>query len=125
MDAIDRRRRPRPRVAAIAMLTVEERFLGSYLVENLSTGGVLLIGDLRLQPGAFVKVQIHIGGRPQAELSAEVVRREMRGKNTCYALRFIAVPPQVETVLAGVIAAQLRPQPRPRTARHVAGSPEK
>lgn len=71
----ERRRFPRAKVAGTAIAVGDGRYVGSYLLRNLSAGGAYLVGDNNLAIGQFVQLLIRVGEHLQS-IEAEVVRRE-------------------------------------------------
>jgi CheY-like chemotaxis protein len=74
-----RRGHPRVEVMATAVVLTARRYAGHYLVENLSAGGALLIGEPGLEPGERVEVLLQLPGREPMALSAEILRRQVNG----------------------------------------------
>jgi CheY-like chemotaxis protein len=71
----DRRRFPRARIAGTAIALVGGRYVGAFLVRDLSAGGACLLGDNNLTIGQVVQILLRVGDQLQS-LEAEVVRRE-------------------------------------------------
>jgi hypothetical protein len=113
----DRRRHPRCRVAATVVVCQEERYLGTYLVENLSAGGLLLIGEVRANPGQRLRMLLCLGGGRRIKITGEVCRRATQGANVHHAIRFRSLPPGTEAVLAEVVRSELAPRSSPRLPR--------
>jgi hypothetical protein len=92
----DRRRFPRARVAGNAIAFVGGRYVGAYVVRNLSAGGAHLVGDNNLAIGQVVQVLIRLGGQFSHGLDAEVVRREqLPSKEHSFAVAFRNLAPAV------------------------------
>ena len=73
----NRRQHPRAEVAATALVIGRAYCAGPYLVENLSAGGALIMGEPRLSVGERVSLVLHLSGREKPfRLSAEVIRTE-------------------------------------------------
>lgn len=103
----ERRQHPRSEVAATAVVLTANGYSGQYLVENLSAGGALLVGDARLQPGERLKVLLHLPGQPM-RISAEVLRRQGYGAEEClFPVAFRDLSPEVEDTLQEVVLATL------------------
>ena len=85
---INRRSHPRARVAASAVICTAERYIGTYLVENLSAGGMLLVGEPKIDSGERVRILIHLASGRQVVVEGELCRRERRARNTMSAVRF-------------------------------------
>ena len=96
----DRRRFPRARVAGNAIAFAGGRYVGAYIVRNLSAGGAHLVGDNNLAIGQVVQVLIRLGSRFSHSLDAEVVRREqLPSKEHSFAVAFKNLAPDVEDSL--------------------------
>lgn len=75
----ERRRHPRSGgVTATAVVLAENRYAGAFVVEDLSAGGALLIGDPRLDLGEYVNILLQLEGKRPLHLWAEVVRHQVR-----------------------------------------------
>lgn len=95
----ERRRFPRARVAGTAIALVGGRYVGSYLVRNLSAGGAYLVGDNNLAIGQVVQVLLRVGEQLQS-LDAEVVRRErLPSDEQSFAMAFRNLSADVEDLL--------------------------
>jgi ActR/RegA family two-component response regulator len=76
----ERRRSPRVRVAGTAIALVGGRYVGAYLLRNLSAGGAYLVGDNNLALGQTVQLLLRVGEHLQ-NLEAEVVRQDQLPSN--------------------------------------------
>jgi hypothetical protein len=86
----ERRRESRSLVSATAVLFNDRRYLGTCLVENLSAGGALLIGEYPLEASNSLELLLQTAGRAPLRLSAEVVRRQRREDGTHqFAVHFV------------------------------------
>jgi c-di-GMP-binding flagellar brake protein YcgR len=72
---IDRRSHERIKIAAIAIVWLEDRGPIRYFVEDLSAGGALLTGGPELPLGAKLGLTLHIDDEGLLEMDAEVVRK--------------------------------------------------
>jgi hypothetical protein len=96
----DRRRFPRVRVAGTAVVLVSGRYIGTYVVRNLSAGGVQLVGDNNLTIGQAVHLLLRVGGEFSQDLDAEVVRREkLPSGEQSFAVAFRELVPDIEDSL--------------------------
>lgn len=77
--ADERRRYERRAVVASAAVLTDTKYVGTYLVENLSAGGALLVGDARLEVGERVQVLLHLPGKEPVHLVAKIVRQQVNG----------------------------------------------
>jgi hypothetical protein len=71
----ERRRFPRFRTAGTAIVLVGGRYVGAYLLRNLSAGGAYLVGDNNLAVGQVVQLLLHVGDELRS-VEAEVVRQD-------------------------------------------------
>jgi hypothetical protein len=71
----ERRRFPRVRVAGTAIALVGGRYVGAYLLRNISAGGAYLIGHSNLAVGQTLQLLLRVGEHLQ-NLEAEVVRQD-------------------------------------------------
>jgi hypothetical protein len=72
---VERRHFPRFRTAGTAIVLVGGRYVGAYLLRNLSAGGAYLVGDNSLAVGRVVQLLLQVGDELQS-LEAEVVRQD-------------------------------------------------
>jgi hypothetical protein len=103
----DRRRQRRARIAAVVIVCTDERYIGSYLVENLSAGGLLLLGDASLARGSPVRLLLCLAGGRRIALRAEVCRHERRGTQFACAVRFCDLADATRRLLDEIVLAQL------------------
>jgi hypothetical protein len=104
----DRRRFPRAKVAGIAFTLTGGRYVGAYVVRNLSAGGAHLVGDNNLAIGQVVQVLLQVGRQFSHSLDAEVVRREQSSSNEqSFAVAFRSLAPDVEDSLRNLSALTL------------------
>ena len=69
----ERRRHKRMKVKASAFILREGKFHGSYHVENISAGGLMLVGRAPLPEGEEVEVVLQLPGYPSIRLNARRV----------------------------------------------------
>lgn len=107
---VERRRYPRSRgVVATAVVLAEGTYAGAFVVEDLSAGGALLIGDPRLERGKHVKVLLQLEGRRHITLSAEVVRHQVRESGDhLFAVAFRNVEAAAEGWIQGAVLSALK-----------------
>ena len=104
----DRRQRPRSEVPASAVLLAHGRSSGLYVVENLSAGGALLVGDGRLRPGERVTMLLQLPGLQPIRLHAEVLRQHAGEAGAArLAVAFRNLAPRVEDTIQQVVLASL------------------
>ena len=95
----ERRRFPRVRVAGTAIALVGGRYVGAYLLRNLSAGGAYLVGDNNLAIGQAVQILLRVGEQLQS-LEAEVVRRErLPSDEQSFAVAFRSLTADIEDSL--------------------------
>ena len=69
----ERRRHRRMKVKASAFILRAGKFHGSYHVENISAGGLMLVGRAPLPEGEDVEVMLQLPGYPSFRLQARSV----------------------------------------------------
>lgn len=105
----ERRRLSRSdRVIATALVLADGKYAGAFVVENLSGGGALLIGDGRMEIGARVTVLLQLDRSPLLPLVAEVVRHHSDEAGVhFFALAFQEMQPAaLEAIQRAVLAAR-------------------
>lgn len=104
----ERRGYPRIEVVASAAVLTVNGYAGSFLVDDLSAGGALLIGDPRLEIGEEVRLLLHLPGKKPISLSGEVIRcHPSESQEHLFAIAFRKVSPAVEDVLQQYVRAAL------------------
>jgi CheY-like chemotaxis protein len=104
----ERRRFPRARVTGTAIALVRGRYVGAYVVRNLSAGGAHLVGDNNLAIGQVVQILLRVGGEFSHSIDAEVVRREQLPSNEqSFAVAFKGLAPDVENALQNLAVITL------------------
>jgi len=107
----DARRHPRAELAATAVVLTATRYVGTYLVRNLSAGGALFVGDALLAVGERIRILLRIAGLPPISLEAEIVRTEHREfGERFFAAVFRSVPAPVEDTLQRLVTRHLENQ---------------
>src|SRR5213595_1049506 len=89
----ERRHSARARVVGSAIVLTADRYVGTFLVENISANGALLAGDSQLSVGDQVRVLLQIHGSPRIGIRARINRRAERDGQHLFALSFQASPP--------------------------------
>lgn len=97
-----------------AVVLAANRYGGLYLVENLSAGGALLVGDART-PGELVKLFLHLPGMKPMSISAQVLRQEGSEEECLVAVAFLNLSKKFEAIIQDVVLATLK------TFRDIAG----
>jgi CheY-like chemotaxis protein len=96
----DRRCFPRARVAATAIALVGGRYVGAYVVRNLSAGGADMLGDNNLAIGQVVQILLRVGKQFSQSIAAEVVRRkQLPSGEQSFAVAFGNLAPDIEDSL--------------------------
>jgi hypothetical protein len=88
--AADRRLHGRVPVVGNAIVLTPERYVGTFLIENISAEGALLAGDSQLEIGDQVRVLLQIHGTPRIGVRGKIVRRAERAGQHLFALTFRA-----------------------------------
>jgi hypothetical protein len=85
----ERRLSPRFSVPSSAVVLSGSRYVGAYIVSNISAGGALLVGDNSLQVGESVQLLLQVAGQISQSLAAKVVRRaKLPTGEQCFAVQF-------------------------------------
>jgi CheY-like chemotaxis protein/Tfp pilus assembly protein PilZ len=104
----DRRTYPRIEVVASAAVLTANGYAGSFLVDDLSASGALLIGDPRLEIGEEVKLLLHLPAKKPISLAGEVIRCEPHAtQEHLFAIAFRRVAPAVEDALQQYVQVAL------------------
>jgi PilZ domain len=115
-----RRRHLRAQILATVTLCQEGRFLGIYLVENLSAGGALITGDPILAVGTRVQALVHIAGRRPISTPGHVKRHQrFDDSTTAIALEFHAsaeVQDELQDAVLRILEKSLPASTLPATA---------
>ena len=119
MQSNERRLYVRARVVATATAWVRGLCRGSYIVENLSLGGVYLSGGPAVRAGEELKLVLELPQGP-IEVRGKVVRSEAQARDWSLAVRFDSLPRRTSEAIGKVVAqaldaaardASLRPEP--------------
>jgi hypothetical protein len=116
-SAANRRRHRRVEVAGIATVTSEQGALTVWVVQDLSQGGLSLVGDALLIPGQHVPLTLHLPGQEPLALRARVLRRQLASRRGRTAMAFEAL---TDAQTRAVTAAVEQNAPRDRSAPRVA-----
>jgi hypothetical protein len=103
----ERRSFQRAGVVGAAVVLARGRYVGTYLLENLSASGVLLVGDTRLAMGDRVRVLVQPESQGLA-LEARVVRHELRGEQSVFAVRFCDPSFAAQDAIQSMVLLQLK-----------------
>lgn len=91
-----------------AVVLAAERYVGAYILENLSASGALLVGDTKLSAGERVRLLLQIHGRARRfALTAVVVRQSSRGAQSVFAVRFLDIPAAAQDALQTAVLRDL------------------
>jgi hypothetical protein len=104
-----RREHPRARIAATVLAFTSSRVFGQYIVEDLSVGGVRVVGEAAsLRFGQRVTLLFDLPGGGPITCRAEVVRLEARdGGSQAVALAFVNAERTVRTLVGNVVVRDL------------------
>jgi hypothetical protein len=95
----ERRRFPRIKIAGTAIVLVGGRYVGAYLLQNLSAGGAYLVGDNNLEVGQRVQLLLQVRDELQS-VEAEVARQDrLPSDQHSFAVAFRNLSADVETSL--------------------------
>jgi CheY-like chemotaxis protein len=114
----ERRLYARARVVATATVWVRGLCKGSYIVENLSWGGVYLSGGPAIREGEDAKVVLALPNGP-VEVRGHVLRSEALSRDAALAVRFDDPPRRAREAIGAAVAEALE-----RTAEDSSVRPE-
>lgn len=114
----ERRLYARARVVATATVWVRGLCKGSYIVENLSWGGVYLSGGPAIREGEDAKIVLALPNGP-VEVRGHVLRSEALSRDAALAVRFEAPPRRAREAIGAAVAEALE-----RTAEDSSVRPE-
>jgi len=103
----DKRLFPRAAVVGSALVVAEKRYVGTYVLANLSAGGALLKGDTRLAIGDHVRLVLQLHDRG-LYLEAAVVRHATAEGQGAFALRFLHLSPAAQDAIQEAVFRELR-----------------
>lgn len=107
----DRRVFPRAAAMGSAIVLAGERYVGTYMLENVSASGALLVGDTNLSEGDGVRLLLQLNHRARRfSLEASVVRHTKRGAQGLFAVQFAHVPAAVQDALQSAVLRHLDAQ---------------
>jgi hypothetical protein len=104
----ERRRAPRVWVAGIGVLRSGVQPPSVWRVSNLSSGGVGLVGDGRLETGRHA-LELHVAGFEPLELAVKVLRRQLLTRGGRCGVRFLDVTEPQQQALGEMIGADHAP----------------
>src|SRR5579859_4289588 len=94
----ERRLYARVAVVGSAIVLASGRYVGTYLLENLSASGALLVGDTTLTVGDQVRLLLQLYGQSRRfVLEASVVRHATEGAQGVFAVQFQSVPSSLQS----------------------------
>jgi len=118
MGLQDRRRFLRARVDSSAFVLVARRYVGAYVVRDLSAGGAHLVGDNNLTIGQVVQILLRVGKQLSQGLEAEVVRLErLPSGEKRFAVAFRNLAPDMENSLQNLADRNCALEQTPRAQR--------
>jgi hypothetical protein len=104
----ERRRAPRAWVPGLAVLTSGTQPPSVWRVSNLSTGGVGLVGDGRLETGRHT-LALHVAGFAPLSLEVNVLRRQLMTRGGRCGIRFVDLDEGQRRTLHEMTAASHAP----------------
>lgn len=112
LTGVERRRyRRTSRLASAAVIVSDDGYAGTYVVENLSAGGALLVGNHRFRSGDRLRVMFQIGDTLRAALSARVARTDGAwASGQAFAVEFQDVPAELRETLDQIVWAHVGPE---------------
>jgi hypothetical protein len=88
--SIERRLGARVQMVGTAIVLTPDRYVGTFLIENVSADSALLAGDTQLSVGDHVRVLFQLQGAPRIGVQGTITRRAERGGQHVFALTFQA-----------------------------------
>jgi ActR/RegA family two-component response regulator len=116
MTGQDRRVFVRARVVATATAWVRGLCKGSYIVENLSLGGVQLSGGPAMRLGEEIKLVLELP-RGSIEVRGPVLRSQARARDAAIAVRFNMLSRRARDLLGAAIGEALEEAARDASSR--------
>jgi ActR/RegA family two-component response regulator len=116
MTGHDRRVFVRARVVATATAWVRGICKGSYIVENLSLGGVQLSGGPAIRVGEEIKLILELPSGP-VEVRGLVLRSDARARDAALALRFHMLSRRARDTIGATVAEALEEAARDSSSR--------
>ena len=89
---VERRQAERARVVGSAIVLTKDRYVGTFLLENVSADGALLAGDSEVSVGEQVRVMLQVHGSPRIGVRGKIARHAERDGQHVFALSFKAPP---------------------------------
>ncbi len=103
----DRRRHPRVKFDAEAVLSVDGAEVGTFQVRDLSAGGAFLVGARAPTLGARVSVRIIYARLSGARIEATVVRSAPCSAGVGVGVQFLPAASKIEEMLQQTVLAEL------------------
>ncbi len=105
---VDRRKHVRAALAVDAVVFSADRLEGSFPVQDLSSGGALLQGDVPVRPGSSLSIQLRFPGKAALRVGARILRRDKAGAVApLTAVTFVDLLPEEEDAIHEVIVSAL------------------
>jgi hypothetical protein len=104
----ERRQSERARAVGTAIVLTLDRYVGTFLLENVSADGALLAGVSLLSVGDDVRVLLQVHGSPRIGVLGRIARRAERDGQHLFALTFRATPAvqiALERAALGMVAS--------------------
>jgi hypothetical protein len=106
---IDRRQAPRSRTMGWAMVVAPNRYIGTFLLENLSASGALLVGDATLAPGDAVQLLLRLPYRSRRlSVRARIIRQATRDQHSVFAVQFTHISEAAKDALQEAVLHDLQ-----------------
>jgi CheY-like chemotaxis protein len=105
---VDQRASLRAGVMGSAIVLAAGRYVGTYLLENLSASGALLVGDTTLWLGNRVRLLLQLHQEPRSfVVEARIVRHSKRGAQAVFGVQFVDAPAPLLAALQSAVRHRL------------------
>ncbi len=112
--AVEKRMYPRVEAAAAAFVCSSQKFVGAYLVENISAGGALLVGSEALAAEKEILILLQLPGHQHLNLWGEITHFGRRDENEySFGISFVKVSPKMAESIRHVMLSFLETKELP------------
>jgi len=115
----ERRRHPRVKFSAEAMISVNGTEIGTYEVQDLSAGGAFLTGQFSVGAGERIEIRITSSLLRGARLEAKVMRTQFLKNCVGLGVQFLPATSKLDEILQETIISELK---KANVAAFIAGS---
>ena len=120
-NAIERRRHPRVHFCAEALVSEADNPLGPVSIQNISVGGALLVGSVKMAIGTTIQVTVTSGTLAGSSFQADVRWSATRGGMINTGVQILQAPTGIAKLIQDVVIQELQRasrEPSERRAEH-------